>query len=176
MSTDETREVYAIYEVDGTSISAKPKVTAVALTEADAIEATKDSDSWVSKSYKAIPVVGTRAALPSAPTDVAALIAESRAHIANTVDGLPQGSTSEAIRRGEGADPRIALVVKLTAALESLSQTPEEQWEYAVILEDPNEHWIKPESVAREWVRLAPRNTLVRRRPAGDWLPVGVSE
>ena len=50
-------EVYAIYSVEGTSISATPTVIGAALTEESAVEACRDSNSWTEKFYRAIPVL-----------------------------------------------------------------------------------------------------------------------
>lgn len=48
------------------------------------------------------------------------LIAEAEAHIESLMSSFaPDSKTGAAIRRGEGADPRISLVIRLTNALEA---------------------------------------------------------
>lgn len=49
-------------------------------------------------------------------TDHSALIAEAKAHIEKLAHGIP-GSQADRVRRGENADPRTSLIVRLTQAL-----------------------------------------------------------
>ena len=109
-------------------------------------------------------------ALPSAPTDVTALIAELRDYSkANEVQGL----TMTADRYARAA-----------AALESLSQGTGEQWEYAHQYTDMGGNPERPDKVSPEqFAEHRPDGhdaygkpywnyTRLRRRPAGPWLPV----
>lgn len=57
------------------------------------------------------------------------IITEAAAHIAKSADSIPPGRTRDAMLRGEGADDRLSLLVRLTKALGQQSDaTTAEQW------------------------------------------------
>ena len=60
---------------------------------------------------------------------------------------------------------------KAADALESLSQTPEEQWEWGVLTRDDEYVPVGDENWARDNAQRF-GGSVVRRRPAGEWLPV----
>jgi hypothetical protein len=77
------------------------------------------------------------------PDAVRALIAEAEAHIERAADSMPPGSVRRSMLRGEGADDRLSLLVRLTAALDSLfvkHDSSTEGWEYATT-DGPRKSW-----------------------------------
>jgi hypothetical protein len=62
--------------------------------------------------------------------DIKLLLEEARANVANAADSMPPGSVRESLLRGEGADERLSLIVRLSNALsERMTQDGDaEQW------------------------------------------------
>lgn len=58
------------------------------------------------------------------------LIAEAAAHIAKSADSMPAGRTRDAMLRGEGADDRLSLLVRLTKALEQQRRETQDMKDY----------------------------------------------
>lgn len=134
--------------------------------------------------------------------DLDALLTEADEHVASVVNSFAEGSFMRGrILAGEGADQRLALVVRLAAALRSVrvpvAEEPEqglgcycvnycecpkpapvtEEWEYGIY--DPSSNEVDecgPGPISRDQFTgidwERTGESIVRRRPAGPWEPV----
>lgn len=108
------------------------------------------------------------------PEDVQTLVDEARENVESAARGVPDSQAAR-LRAGIADDPRLALIVRLTRALEAAySQKAEPEWEYGVRdYRSPGDGvWVVGPTWGASLREYYWERPLVRRRKAGEWEPV----